>query len=124
MRGAREIDERRRTYAVRWSEAIEGNEADEPFSTAWQETAQRLACLGSPPDVGRYRHVCIELGRLGHPALRSRIAVSKMPWLRYARENGYGVVAKTPAATVPAGDVDYHCTGYFPLPVAFRRKRR
>jgi len=36
MRGAREIDERRRTYGVRWSEAIEGNEADEPFSTAWQ----------------------------------------------------------------------------------------
>jgi hypothetical protein len=37
MRGAREIDERRRTHAVRWSEAIEGNEADELFSTAWQE---------------------------------------------------------------------------------------
>jgi hypothetical protein len=33
MRGAREIDERRRTQ-VRWSDAIERNEADEPFSTA------------------------------------------------------------------------------------------
>jgi hypothetical protein len=34
MRGAREIDERRRTYAVRWSEAIECNEAGGPFSSA------------------------------------------------------------------------------------------
>ena len=34
MRGAREIDERKRTDAVRWSEAIERNEADGPFSTA------------------------------------------------------------------------------------------
>jgi hypothetical protein len=42
VRGAREIDERRRTYAVRWSEAIEGNEADEPCSTAWQKAAQGL----------------------------------------------------------------------------------
>ena len=50
--------------------------------------------------------------------------VSKMPWLRYARENGYGVVAKTPAAAVPAGDLDYHFTGYFSLPLGFRRKRR
>jgi hypothetical protein len=31
MRGAREIDERRRTYAVPWSEAIECNEAGGPF---------------------------------------------------------------------------------------------
>jgi hypothetical protein len=34
MRGAREIEERKRTVAVRWSEAIERNEVDEPFSTA------------------------------------------------------------------------------------------
>jgi hypothetical protein len=34
MRGAREIDERKRTDAVRWSETIERNEAGEPFSTA------------------------------------------------------------------------------------------
>ena len=34
-RGARQIDERRRTYAVRWSEAIEQrNEACEAFSAA------------------------------------------------------------------------------------------
>jgi len=37
MRGAREIDERRRTNPVRWSEAIERNKADEPFSTAWNK---------------------------------------------------------------------------------------
>jgi hypothetical protein len=36
VRGARNIDERRRTSAVRWSEAIERNEADESFSTACQ----------------------------------------------------------------------------------------
>jgi len=35
MRGARQTDERRRTQAVRWSEAMERNEAGEPFSTAW-----------------------------------------------------------------------------------------
>jgi hypothetical protein len=35
VRGARELDERRRTCAVRWSEAIERNEVDGPFSTAW-----------------------------------------------------------------------------------------
>ena len=34
LRGPREFDEQRRTGAVRWSEAIERNEADEPFSTA------------------------------------------------------------------------------------------
>ena len=34
LRGARKIDERRRTYSVRWSEAIERNEVNEPFSTA------------------------------------------------------------------------------------------
>jgi len=34
MQGARRIDERRRTYGVRWSEAVERNEAGEPFSTA------------------------------------------------------------------------------------------
>jgi hypothetical protein len=33
MRGAI-IGERRRTYAVRWSETNERNEADEPFSSA------------------------------------------------------------------------------------------
>jgi hypothetical protein len=33
-RRARKIDERRRTSAVRWSEAIERNEAYEPFSAA------------------------------------------------------------------------------------------
>ncbi|HEU4343440.1 MAG TPA: hypothetical protein VFU31_17975 [Candidatus Binatia bacterium] len=33
-RGARKIDERRRTYAVRWSEAIERNEAYGAFSAA------------------------------------------------------------------------------------------
>jgi hypothetical protein len=33
-RGARRIDERRRTWAVRWSEAIERNEAYESFSAA------------------------------------------------------------------------------------------
>jgi hypothetical protein len=124
VRGAREIDERRRTYAVRWSEAIEGNEADEPCSTAWQEAAQGLARLaGSAPDAGRYRHVCLEPGRLDHPPLRTGIAVSKMLWLRYARENGYGVVFKTPAAAVPAGDVDYHFTVYFHLAVGFHRNR-
>jgi hypothetical protein len=32
--GARKIDERRRTYAVRCSEAIERNEAYEAFSAA------------------------------------------------------------------------------------------
>jgi len=35
MQGARKIDERRRTWAVRWSEAIERNEADGLFSAAW-----------------------------------------------------------------------------------------
>jgi hypothetical protein len=30
--GAREIDERRRTHGVRWSEAVERNETDGPFS--------------------------------------------------------------------------------------------
>jgi hypothetical protein len=34
LQGAREIDERRRTLVVRWSEAIERNDADESFSTA------------------------------------------------------------------------------------------
>jgi hypothetical protein len=34
MQGAREIGERKRTSAVRWSESIERNEAGEPFSTA------------------------------------------------------------------------------------------
>src|SRR5262245_671942 len=33
-RGARKIDERRRTQSVRWSEAIERNEAYESFSAA------------------------------------------------------------------------------------------
>jgi hypothetical protein len=33
-RGAQKIDERRRTYAVRCSEAIERNEAYEAFSAA------------------------------------------------------------------------------------------
>jgi len=33
-RGARKIDERRRTWAVRWSETIERNEAYEFFSEA------------------------------------------------------------------------------------------
>jgi hypothetical protein len=33
IRGAREIDERRRTYPVRWSEAIERNEAGWGFFT-------------------------------------------------------------------------------------------
>ena len=33
-RGARKIDERRRTRTVRWSEAIERNEAYEAFSAA------------------------------------------------------------------------------------------
>jgi hypothetical protein len=33
-RGARRIDERRRTMPVRWSEAIERNEAYEAFSAA------------------------------------------------------------------------------------------
>src|SRR6516165_1072049 len=89
-----------------------------------EKVTQRLARLGTPPDAGRYRHVCIESGRLDRPALRGGIMVSKMPWLRYARENGYGVVAKTPAAAVPAADVDYHCTGYLPLPVAVRRRCR
>jgi hypothetical protein len=37
LRGAGKIDERRRTCAVRWSEAIERNKANEPFSTAWQD---------------------------------------------------------------------------------------
>jgi hypothetical protein len=32
--GAREIDERRRTYELRWSEAIERNAAYEVFSAA------------------------------------------------------------------------------------------
>jgi len=34
MRGAREADERRRTKEVRWSEAVERNEANGPFSAA------------------------------------------------------------------------------------------
>ncbi len=34
MRGARRIDERRRTYGVRRSEVVERNEAGEPFSMA------------------------------------------------------------------------------------------
>jgi hypothetical protein len=34
MRGAREIDERKAYFQLRWSEAIERNEAGEPFSTA------------------------------------------------------------------------------------------
>jgi hypothetical protein len=37
--GAREIDERRRTYAVRWSEAIERNEVDGLFSRACKGSA-------------------------------------------------------------------------------------
>ncbi|MGH8542695.1 MAG: hypothetical protein ACREX3_03420, partial [Gammaproteobacteria bacterium] len=35
LQGTRQTDERRRTYAVRWSEAVERNEVDGPFSTAW-----------------------------------------------------------------------------------------
>jgi hypothetical protein len=35
--GARQTDERRRTYAVRWSEAVECNEAYEAFSAACYE---------------------------------------------------------------------------------------
>jgi len=42
MRGAREIDERRRTNPVRWSEAIERNKADEPFSTAWNKLTPEM----------------------------------------------------------------------------------
>jgi hypothetical protein len=34
MRGAREIDERRRIYWIRWSEVIERNEVAGTFSTA------------------------------------------------------------------------------------------
>jgi len=108
---------------LRWSEAIEGNEADEPFSMAWQEAAQGLARLaGSPFDAGCYPHVRSNPGRFGHPPLRNRIAVSKMHWLRYAIANEYGVVAKTPAAAVPAEDFD-HFTRYFHLAVGFHRNR-
>ncbi len=42
MQDARETDERRRTYKVRWSEAVERNEADGPFSTV---------CKGCPPSL-------------------------------------------------------------------------
>ena len=41
LRGARRIDERMRTCAVRWSEVIERNEANEPFSTAWLEQKKK-----------------------------------------------------------------------------------
>jgi hypothetical protein len=37
MQGARQIDERRRTVVVRWSETMERNDADETFSTTWQK---------------------------------------------------------------------------------------
>jgi hypothetical protein len=80
--------------------------------------------VGSAPDAGRNPDVCLEPGRLDYPSLTDGIAVLKMHWLRYAMENGYGIAAKTPAAAVPAGDVDYHFTGYLPLSVGFRRKRR
>ena len=46
MRGAREIDEGRRTVAVRWSEAIELNKADGPFSTVWHESLYLKPCEG------------------------------------------------------------------------------
>jgi hypothetical protein len=56
LRGARKIDERRRTYVVRWSEAIERNEANEPFSTAWGNfdtgRLHRIVC----DSLFKYRH--------------------------------------------------------------------
>jgi hypothetical protein len=49
-RGAREIDERKRTPVVRWSEAIERNEGYESFSAVWSGhfvNAPRMNAVGA-----------------------------------------------------------------------------
>jgi hypothetical protein len=58
----------------------------------------------------------VEPGRLDHPALRNGIAVSKMLWLRYAMENGYGIAAKTPDVAIPAGNTGCFSTRCVPFP--------
>jgi hypothetical protein len=50
LQGAREIEERRRTRAVRWSDAIECNEANVRFSTVGEVKHENIARCRSCKD--------------------------------------------------------------------------
>ena len=52
MQGARQIDERRRTKAVRWSEAVKRNEAGGPFSPGYLPLDHVDESEADPGDVG------------------------------------------------------------------------